>query len=68
MPGGASAWFPLKNPALVTVPLSCASGIAFSVRFPEPAALEGFRALERRVHVGGSEPALVTPASVVPSW
>jgi cation/acetate symporter len=51
--GGEDAWFPLKNPALVTVPLSFAAGIAVSAAFPERAAAEGHRALERRVHVGG---------------
>ena len=51
--GGADAWFPLKNPALVTVPLSFIAGIAVSLAAPEPAAVAGFTALERRTHVGG---------------
>jgi len=51
--GQAEAWFPLKNPALVTVPLSFVAGILVSVLAPERAAAEGHRALERRVHVGG---------------
>ena len=49
----ATAWFPLKNPALITIPLSFIAGIVVSVVAPEPVAAEGFRALERRVHVGG---------------
>jgi cation/acetate symporter len=51
--GGTGAWFPLKNPALVTVPLSFVAGIVVSAAMPERAASEGHRALERRVHVGG---------------
>ncbi|HEU5039649.1 MAG TPA: sodium/solute symporter [Gemmatimonadales bacterium] len=51
--GGAEAWFPLKNPALVTVPLSFVAGLLVSAAAPERAAADGFRALARRVHVGG---------------
>jgi cation/acetate symporter len=51
--GGTDAWFPLKNPALVTMPLSFIAGIAVSLAAPEPAAATGFVALERRTHVGG---------------
>ena len=51
--GAADAWFPLKNPALVTVPLSFLAGVMVSLAAPEGAAAEGHRALERRVHVGG---------------
>jgi len=51
--GGTDAWFPLKNPALVTMPLSFLAGIAVSLLAPEPSAATGFVALERRTHVGG---------------
>jgi len=50
--GGTDAWFPLKNPALVTVPLAFAVGVAVSVLFPEGAAADGYAALERRTHLG----------------
>ena len=48
-----TAWFPLKNPALITMPLSFLAGIAVSLLAPEPAAVEGYVALERRMHLGG---------------
>jgi len=51
--GGSEAWFPLKNPALVTVPLSFVAGILVSLLAPERASADGFRALERRMHLGG---------------
>jgi cation/acetate symporter len=50
--GGASAWFPLKNPALVTIPLSFAIGIAVSVAWPERRAAELFVAMQRQMHFG----------------
>ena len=51
--GGTEAWFPLKNPALVTMPLSFIAGIVVSLVAPEREAVAGFTALERRTHVGG---------------
>jgi cation/acetate symporter len=51
----ASAWFPLKNPALVTIPLSFAMGIAVSLLRPEPEAERRYRALARQMHVGHEE-------------
>jgi cation/acetate symporter len=47
-----SAWFPLKNPALVTLPLSFLAGILVSVLAPEPDAAAGFTRLERQTHLG----------------
>jgi cation/acetate symporter len=52
----ASAWFPLKNPALVTIPLSFAAGIVVSLLRPEPEAERRYRALARQMHVGHEEP------------
>ncbi len=49
----ASAWFPLKNPALVTIPLSFLAGVVVSLLAPERAAADGFALVERRVHLGG---------------
>ncbi len=51
--GQGSAWFPLKNPALVTIPLSFFAGILVSLLAPEPEAAAGFTRLERQTHVGG---------------
>jgi cation/acetate symporter len=50
--GNSDAWFALKNPALVTIPLSFFAGIAVSLLRPEPAAREAYRLVERRVHLG----------------
>jgi cation/acetate symporter len=48
----SSAWFPLKNPALVTLPLSFLAGILVSLLVPEPDAAAGFIRLERQTHLG----------------
>ncbi len=50
--GHGSAWFPLKNPALVTLPLSVLAGILVSLLAPEPEAQAGFTRLERQTHLG----------------
>ena len=50
--GNPGAWFPLKNPALVTIPLSFLTGIAVSLLRPEAAARDGFAMLQRRMHLG----------------
>jgi cation/acetate symporter len=50
--GEQGAWFPLKNPALVTLPLSFAAGILVSWLAPEPEAVTGFTRLERQTHLG----------------
>jgi cation/acetate symporter len=50
--GQGSAWFPLKNPALVTLPLSFLAGILVSLLSPEPDAAAGFTRLERQTHLG----------------
>ena len=49
----AGAWFPLKNPALVTIPLSFAVGVLVSLATRDEVAVERFAAVERRMHVGG---------------
>jgi cation/acetate symporter len=48
----ATAWFPLKNPALVTIPLSFAVGVLVSLATRDDVAVERFAAAERRMHVG----------------
>jgi cation/acetate symporter len=52
----AAAWFPLKNPALVTIPLSFGVGIAVSLLRPDPGAAGRYRALARQMHLGHDEP------------
>jgi cation/acetate symporter len=47
-----AAWFPLKNPALVTVPLSFAMGIGASLLRPDEDEARGFDEVERRALLG----------------
>ena len=47
-----SAFFPLKNPGLVTVPLSFAAGIVASLLRPDASEAAGFDAVERRALLG----------------
>ena len=48
----ASAPFPLKNPALVTMPLSFAAGVLVSLLASEAGAAGRFQALQRQTHTG----------------
>jgi cation/acetate symporter len=48
----SSAWFPLRNPGLVTIPLAFVVGIVVSLLLPEPEADRGFARLEERIHLG----------------
>ena len=50
----SSAWFPLRNPALVTMPLSFLLGAAVSLLRPSPAEAAAFDGMERRVHLGAA--------------
>jgi cation/acetate symporter len=50
--GQDSAWFPLKNPALITLPLSFLAGISVSLLVPDREAAAGFTRLERQTHLG----------------
>jgi cation/acetate symporter len=52
----SSAWFPLRNPGLVTIPLAFAVGIVVSLLAPEPEAAQGFSRLEKRIHLGEVHP------------
>ena len=47
-----SAWFPLKNPALVTMPLSFIAGAVVSLLAPDRTSAEQFTARERDMHLG----------------
>jgi cation/acetate symporter len=49
-----SAWFPLKNPALLTVPLGFATGVVVSLLTPNRAEADGFAAAQRRASLGGT--------------
>jgi cation/acetate symporter len=53
--GHETAWFPLKNPALVTMPLSFLAGIAVSLLAPEGRAAEAYARVERQMHLGIGE-------------
>jgi len=47
-----SALFPLKNPALVSIPLSFATGLVASLLFPDVGGAERYAALEKRLLLG----------------
>lgn len=53
--GGTTAWFPLKNPALVTIPASFLIGMLVSRLTPERDAPARWAALEHRLHFGGGD-------------
>jgi cation/acetate symporter len=48
----SSALFPLKNPGIVTIPLSFLVGIAVSLMKAEQSAQDKFAVVEERVHFG----------------
>ncbi|HVG54779.1 MAG TPA: sodium/solute symporter [Vicinamibacterales bacterium] len=48
----AEAWFPLRNPGIVTIPLSFATAIVVSLLRPAPAEARRFVELERQLHLG----------------
>lgn len=50
-----TAYFPYRNPGLFTIPLSFAAGMIVSLAAPEPAAQEGFAALEQQIHFGEAD-------------
>ncbi|WP_223637060.1 sodium/solute symporter [Corallococcus sp. EGB] len=63
--GNASALFPLKNPGLVTIPLSFVVGWVVSLLAPEAEAAARFAEVEHRMHVGaGVAPPVTVPAGV----
>ena len=47
-----SALFPLRNPGLVTIPLSFLTAVGVSMLWPVPAEVTRFAELERQLHVG----------------
>jgi cation/acetate symporter len=48
----AVAWFPLRNPGIVTIPLSFAVAIGVSLLRPVPSEEKRFHELERQLHLG----------------
>jgi len=52
--GHDTAWFPLRNPAMITIPLSFVVGVGVSLLAAERGAAEGFAAMERRTHLGAA--------------
>ena len=47
-----AAMFPLRNPGIISIPLSFAVGVVVSLLAPEQAAAAKFAAAERRLHLG----------------
>ena len=66
--GNTSALFPLKNPGIVTMPLSFLVGWVVSLVSPEPEASSRFAEVKHRMHVGheADAPAPAPAAPVVP--
>jgi cation/acetate symporter len=50
--GHAAAWFPLRNPGIVTIPLSFLVAVTVSLLRPVPTEERRFREAERRLHLG----------------
>jgi cation/acetate symporter len=46
------AWFPLRNPGIVTIPLSFAVAVLVSLLRPVPSEARRFGELERQLHLG----------------
>ena len=50
--GNTEAWFPLRNPGIVTIPLSFATAIVVWLLRPARAVAQRFVELERQLHLG----------------
>jgi Na+(H+)/acetate symporter ActP len=50
-----SALFPLKNPALVTIPLSFLAGVVVSLLTSDATVAERFAGVQRRMHLGEAD-------------
>jgi cation/acetate symporter len=53
------AWFPLKNPGLITIPFSFLVGIVASLLSPEKSASDAYAEVEERIHFGADESASI---------
>jgi cation/acetate symporter len=50
--GNADAPFPLRNPALLTIPLAFITAIGVSLLSADRTASEGYAQVERQMHLG----------------
>jgi cation/acetate symporter len=50
--GGDTAWFPFRNPGIVSIPLSFAVAVGVSLLRPVESERQRFVELERRLHLG----------------
>jgi cation/acetate symporter len=57
----ADALFPLKNPALISMPLAFITGIVVSLLSREQRAVERYYEAERQIHLGAAEPPAPVP-------
>jgi cation/acetate symporter len=62
--GNDSSLFPLKNPALISMPLAFAVGIVVSLLTREADAEARFYEAERRIHIGAAPRAVPAEAAV----
>jgi cation/acetate symporter len=49
----SAAWFPLRNPGLVSIPLSFIVAIGVALVWPEPEAEARFAEVQQKVHFSG---------------
>jgi cation/acetate symporter len=61
--GGTDAAFPLRNPALLTIPLAFLTGIVVSLLTTEEGAEERFAQVQRRMHLGTPRSSTAVPAA-----
>jgi cation/acetate symporter len=59
--GNSDSLFPLKNPALVSMPLAFLTGIVVSLLTRDRVAEERFYEAERQIHLGAAAPPAPTP-------
>jgi cation/acetate symporter len=64
--GHATAPFPLKNPGLVTIPLSFVVGVIVSLMAPEKEAQERFAEAQRRMHLGSEQDVAILATRAAP--
>jgi cation/acetate symporter len=50
--GNETAWFPLRNPGIVTIPLAFAVAIGVSLLRPDPESARRYVEQERQLHLG----------------
>ena len=62
--GNTTSLFPLKNPALISMPLAFVTGIVVSLLTRETAAEEGYDELEERMYLGAARAPVPAEAGV----